>query len=510
MRRAGAARSGTNPEIDLSFVGVLASLRTAVLSLPAQAVLQLLQNQSGPSLAAVGDWPNGQDRPITWPGGPAVGSDEPSVMKRWSRFVGLGVALGIGAALVPLLQTGLDRPALSRALSRRVKDPFSTQKSPNLQDISLLSAEIGPRGVTVPLKSGQTAELTLEPELQRSVVREMRNYKIPEAGVVLMDVRSGRLLVYASHVKEGQPFDVNLRAEAPAASIFKVVTGAALIERAQLNAETTACYHGGRSRILPSELIDDPARDKSCATLKEAMGRSLNVVFGKLARKHLSVADVVATAGAFGFGAPVPFVAKNEPPRIDIPDDPLEFARAAAGFWHTSLSPLSAVSLAQTVASRGVTLQPVIVNRVTEAGKAIWEAPSEPVVVRRAIKPTTAAELETMMRATTKDGSARAAFVDRRGNPYLPGIEVAGKTGTLTRAEQNRHYTWFVGFAPAGKPEVAVASLVVNTPEWRIKASELARDTLRGYFAKQGAPQVRAPATFETESPEPSPASTGR
>ncbi len=431
-------------------------------------------------------------------------------MKRWSRFVGLGTALGIGAALVPLMQTGLDRPALSRALSRRVKDPFATQKTPDLREISLIKTEIGKGGVTVPLKSGQTAELTLDPELQRSVVGEMRNYKIPEAGVVLMDIRSGRLLVYASHVKEGEPFDVNLRAEAPAASVFKVVTGAALVERAQLNAHTTECYHGGRSRILASELLDDPTRDKSCATLEAAMGRSLNVVFGKLAKKHLSAADVVATAGAFGFGAPIPFVVHNEPPKIEIPDDPLEFARAAAGFWHTTLSPLSAVSLAQTVASRGITLQPVIVSRVTEAGKPIWEAPSEPAVVRRAIKPATAAELTTMMNTTVKDGSARSAFVDRRGNPYLPGIEVAGKTGTLTRYEQNRHYTWFVGFAPSAKPEVAIAALVVNTPEWRIKASELARDTLRGYFAKNGVPNVSAPSTYRTQVTEPNPASSGQ
>jgi cell division protein FtsI/penicillin-binding protein 2 len=90
-------------------------------------------------------------------------------------------------------------------------------------------------------------------------------------------------------------------------------------------------------------------------------------------------------------------------------------------------------------------------------------------------------------------GSAFKTFHDTSGKPYLPHIRVASKTGTLTRQQENRHYTWFVGFAPADKPEVAISALVVNTPVWRIKAPQLARDVLRAYFAKRGAPGVSPP-----------------
>jgi cell division protein FtsI/penicillin-binding protein 2 len=62
---------------------------------------------------------------------------------------------------------------------------------------------------------------------------------------------------------------------------------------------------------------------------------------------------------------------------------------------------------------------------------------------------------------------------------------VAGKTGTLTDYKQNRFYTWFVGFAPAEAPEIAISTLVVNTPSWQIKAPQLARDVLRTYFEKK-------------------------
>src|SRR3569832_672927 len=90
-----------------------------------------------------------------------------------------------------------------------------------------------------------------------------------------------------------------------------------------------------------------------------------------------------------------------------------------------------------------------------------------------------------MMRETVASGSATKSFRGPGGRPYLGDVRVAGKTGTLTRNEQNRFYTWFVGFAPTDRPEVAVAALIVNTPIWRMKAPQLARDVLRAKNTKQ-------------------------
>src|SRR5690606_35942945 len=224
------------------------------------------------------------------------------------------------------------------------------QRAPATLDLSgldLLRLDVRPGRVTSPLPGGRTAELTLDPVVQRAAERVMQRYRVPEAGVVAIAPKTGEVLAYASHVAEGTPFDVNLRAEAPAASVFKVVTGAALVETGGLSHETEQCYRGGRSNITADELREDPERDKWCATLGIAMGRSLNVVFGRLAQKNLVPEDVIKMGGAFGFGAPVPFALANEPPLINVPDDPLEFARTAAGFWNTSLSPLAAASLVQ-------------------------------------------------------------------------------------------------------------------------------------------------------------------
>jgi cell division protein FtsI/penicillin-binding protein 2 len=407
------------------------------------------------------------------------------------RWIGLGAAAGLIAVLSPIIQGKLHLdPSLSKVVFQNVQE-----KPPelDLRGLDLMRLDLRPQSVTSPLPGGRTAVLTIDPVVQRAATRVMRKYNVPEAGVVALSVKTGEVIAYASHVSDGPKFDVNARAEAPAASVFKVVTASALVEKGGLNNETEQCYRGGRSSISADELREDPRRDKWCATLGIALGRSLNVVFGRLAQKHLTPEDIMEMGGAFGFGAPVPFAVENEAPAIDVPDEPLEFARTAAGFWNTSLSPLAAASLAQTVANRGVTLKPRIVRSVKLGKETVWEAPAEPVVLRRAVNANTAEEVTKMMRQTVAGGSAYKTFHDSKGRSFLPNLDVAGKTGTLTRHKENRHYTWLVAFAPASDPEIAVAALVVNTPRWRIKGPDLARDVLRAYFAAKGAPGVSPP-----------------
>jgi cell division protein FtsI/penicillin-binding protein 2 len=411
-------------------------------------------------------------------------------MRRWSGLMGFGAALGIVLALVPVVRGNID---INEPLRKLQLGPVAPPTPPSLDGLDLLRLDVRPTKVTAPLPEGRVAELTLDPVLQRSVRAEMEGYRIPRSGVVMLEVKTGRVLAYASYVAEGEKVDVNVRAEAPAASVFKVVTGAALIERAGLGAETEQCYHGGKSRIAQDELEDNPRRDKWCATLGIAMGRSINVVFARLAQKHITPEDLTAVGGAFGFGTPVPFAVPNQAPELKLPNDPLEFARASAGFWHSTLSPLAAAELAQTVANGGITLEPRIVAAVTKDREVLWKDDRPPRVVRRAVKPETALELTRMMVQTVANGSAFKSFHDAAGAAFLPDITVAGKTGTLGDPDGNRLYTWFIGFAPADAPEVAVSALVVNNPSWQIKAPQLARDALRAYFAKKGRKGVTAP-----------------
>ena len=286
-------------------------------------------------------------------------------MRAYARWIGLGAAVGITCALVPIVQGHVALHDVARPLAKITQVVAPEQTAPPTFDgLNLTDLTVLPRRVTAPLAGGRTAELSLDPDVQRTASAIMDRYRIPEVGAVLMDVKTGKLLAYASHVTEGQPFDVNVRATAPAASVFKVITSSALIESAGLNAETEQCYHGGKSQILAEELIDDPKRDKWCTTMGMALGRSINVVFARLAQKHLKPAELQAMAGAYGFGATIPFPVPNDAPKVEMPPEGPEFARAAAGFWHSTLSPLAGASLAQTVANGGVTLEPRIVDRV--------------------------------------------------------------------------------------------------------------------------------------------------
>jgi peptidoglycan glycosyltransferase len=375
--------------------------------------------------------------------------------------------------------------------------PRSHPAVPPLAGLDLARIAFDDAAPTAAVTAG-TARLTLDGELQRTATRLMAERHFPEASVVLMDTATGRLLVYASRVERAPAHDLCAEATAPSASVFKIVTASALVEDAGLGPDTPQCYLGGEQRITAAELVDDPARDRWCTTLGGALGRSINTVFARLARKHLTPKDLDAMARRFGYGSPVPFDVPVQPSEVRVPDEPLEFARTAAGFWNTTLSPLQAAEISAIVARRGESVRPRVVDAVvTAAGTPLWSAPSG-TPGSRVIAPETADKVAAMMEQTVRGGTCFRAFHDGRGASFLPGVSVAGKTGTLSDGRAERYYTWFTGFAPSrpveGTATVAIAVLVVNGPVWREKANVLARDVLRAYFAERSAPGVTRPA----------------
>jgi penicillin-binding protein A len=233
------------------------------------------------------------------------------------------------------------------------------------------------------------------------------------------------------------------------------------------------------------------------------MGRSLNTVFARLANEKLKPNQLEDTAKGLGFGTALPFDVPVHASALKIPEDQLGFARTAAGFWNTTLSPIHAAWLSAAIARGGEPVRPTLVAEIAdEDGKAIWTAPNG-LSQKRVMKSETAHAVSTMMDSTVSDGTSYRAFHDGKGRAFLPGVAVAGKTGTLTDPQSQRFYTWFTGFAPskpidveAGKDQprqVAFGVLVVNDPQWSIKANVLAREVLRAYFAGQHVPNVSMP-----------------
>ena len=334
------------------------------------------------------------------------------------------------------------------------------------------------------LPEGRLAELTLDPRLQAAAEKVLRDYEVPYAALVAIEPSTGRVLAYVSHSSTNpEAGDLARDPSPPAASVFKVVTGSALIDRG-IGPEQRVCYSGGSHRLYERDLGDDPARDKSCATLGEAMGSSINSIFAKLADRSLPEGTLERYAEAFGFGHALPFDAPTRPSPAEVPADRLERARTAAGFWHMHMSPLHAALIAATFANGGAMPRPAMVRRVLDAhGKPLYShAPSS---FRNVVSRATARSVGHMMTETVAHGTSRSAFHDPKGQPFLPGIAVAGKTGSLSSESPYRAYSWFIGYAPEDRPRIALAALVVNTPKWRIKSSYLAREALRNYLIRK-------------------------
>jgi cell division protein FtsI/penicillin-binding protein 2 len=334
------------------------------------------------------------------------------------------------------------------------------------------------------------AELTLEPSLEREAERLLDEAHPVAGAVVAVDLRSGRILVWAERRKDGRGPSVITTPHAPAASVFKLVTTAALFEKTDLTPAERICVSGGMRSIERRHLDPPRAGDVHCGPFFQALGHSRNAVYAQLATHRLMRADLIEVAERIGFNGTVPFDFKVPLGTLDVPVADLEFARAAAGFRGSTLTPLGGVYLAAVIASGG------LAPRLRIVAKAEDYAPSaELEIAGRVFGTTTAQRLERMMEVTVASGTARAAFHDDLGHPLLGPVQVAGKTGTLHPSEPTGEglASWFIGFAPARSPTIAVSVLLENGSVWRKKAVEVARDVLRAYFVARGVGGIRAP-----------------
>ena len=360
-------------------------------------------------------------------------------------------------------------------------------------DVSQLRpAEASIRGsrLVQTLDTGAEVTYTLNPALQVRATQILTRNDVPFGALVALDPRDGRVLAMVDHrqgKEDGGGFV--LQSTQPAASIFKIVTSAALMELKGIRPTDRFCYHGGSQGVTRALLKPNPKLDTGCRTLGEALGHSTNVIYARLADQHLTPDALEEWSARFAFNTQLPFLWETGTSRVDLPRERLGFAQSAAGFHHTYMSPLHGAMIAAAVGHQGRMLRPRIVERVTQESMVLYQM--EPDILRVAGGPDTARKLTKMLTTTTTEGTARRYF--RNVDPVIKGMKVAGKTGSLSSSTggKRRHNSWFVGFAPAEDPEIAVAALVVNDPKWRIKATYLAREIIEEHFKSQQKSDVR-------------------
>jgi len=325
-------------------------------------------------------------------------------------------------------------------------------------------------------------ELTVDGPLENALRAEMNRLDLELSSVVMLRPQTGEVLAMVSTDDHRSEVPLSLQSSFPAASLFKIVTAAAAIELGGLDTNSLIAFRGGSTRLNKSNYMPDSKLDSREISLSQAMARSNNPAFARLAVTEAGASSLEQYARSFGIGNHLPFEVETKPSSFPDIEDNYDLARVGAGFGKVLISPLQAAVMAQTLANDGVLVEPWIVKEVSEAradGKELTGMEKVYSGQRRdiaqAVLPSTAKELRLSMLGTTKKGTARKAFSNKRH------WELAAKTGTLSGDNPKGRYHWFIANFPAENPEVSIASLVIDRGGSRINGSGLARRSLEIY-----------------------------
>ena len=249
----------------------------------------------------------------------------------------------------------------------------------------------------------------------------------------------------------------------PPGSTFKVVTSSAALDKSRFTPDSRV--PGGRILDVTNGRPVQNENGASCGggtiTLARALEVSCNVAFAWLGLK-VGEKDMRAQSDAYGFGARYfteldDSLTKqaishfSDPPPGSDTLDPAFLALSAIGQYDVRATPLQMAMVVAGVANSGKVMKPYLVDEVQSPDLDVLKK-TESSELSQAISPATSRQLTEMMVGVVDQGTAVSA--------QIPGVRVAGKPGTAQSAPGRPPYAWFVSFAPADDPKVAVAVLV--------------------------------------------------
>jgi peptidoglycan glycosyltransferase len=341
------------------------------------------------------------------------------------------------------------------------------------------------------LDNGWSAETTLDPWLNGRAEYYLKRGKVPMGAVVVLDLPSGDVLALADRfvadhpatqgIDRAGPPSLALRNVAPAASIFKILSSAALLDNGLDPYQEFPFVYAKRG--LSARHLKKSIPGAARTSLGTALATSNNGFFGRVTDARLTRDDFAKYVNRFGFNKVIPFPILTDASTVRVPRNRLERARMSAGFGHSDMTTLHAALIAAAVAGDGHLVRPRLVSRLHGPKGQVIDSPiREPMGT--AMRPGTARILKQIMAKTIKRGTARKSF--SKWPKRLKHIRVGGKTGTLSRRSPTlTAYTWFVGYAPVDNPEVAIAVMVGNGEKWWQRAVDIARDILAAHFIRK-------------------------
>jgi len=243
----------------------------------------------------------------------------------------------------------------------------------------------------------------------------------------------------------------------PPGSLFKMVTASTALSSGKYT-PASVIPAPSKARYPDSDTYLVNFGGESCGngvtdTLIDAFRISCNTAFALLGQK-LGDAALDQQAKAFGVGTPLsipmPVAASSFPANADDADT----MRAAIGQGDVTLTPMQAAMIAAGIGNGGLVMKPYLVSEVRSPDESVLDR-ADPTALSRAVTPSVAAQMTTMMEAVVNSGTGQSARIN--------GVQVAGKTGTAQHGDPDQHLppdAWFAAFAPAKNPQVAVAVIV--------------------------------------------------
>jgi len=242
----------------------------------------------------------------------------------------------------------------------------------------------------------------------------------------------------------------------PPGSTFKTVVATAALESGVATPETSfpdpADFPLPGSTATVSNAGGGVCNNGVSTTLLRAFVASCNTTFARLAIE-VGAETIGAIADGVGFNSELPFpwtVAESAFPTAELTVDLAALGQSGIGERDVRATPLQMALIAAAVANQGLVQNPYLVGRIFDTEGTEIEV-IEPGPATQAFSTETAAIMSQMMERVVTEGTGRLAAV--------PGIRVAGKTGTST-GEEGRPHAWFIGFGPVEQPSIAVAVFV--------------------------------------------------